>query len=124
MTILSRKQLSELHAVHPQPGDYWQDHMCGVLVVLAVDESSVTFCKDKINEKDGSGWTWDLTKVKTKTRLEFLQSVRYDYLNGYYNPSSSNLGCWASVEPQRHLWAVEEWKDMQRPYNPLAHLTA
>lgn len=85
------KQLNERCASQPEPGDYWQEMLCGAAIVLAVSETDVTICRTKKDAGPGR-WTWDLTKAEKMGRDEFERYVRYD----------TNDGFWCDVMPGAH----------------------
>ena len=108
-----RKETDELHAHYPEPGDYWSDHGSGVCVVLRVDEHNVWYCTTKLTDKDG--WTWDLSVIDNNSRSGFTKWLAYGTIPGF----------WATVSPNRMMWAAEEYEAAQKPvFNPMGHLTA
>lgn len=90
-----QKALNEEHAKNPCPGDYWQEHCCGVCVVLSVEDGCVIYCKDR-KPTDDHHWTWDLNKTDIKTLEEFNDWLRYSSIPGY----------WCDVVPEAHKWAI------------------
>ena len=102
-----QRELDQYHAAHPQEGDFWQEMLCGILVVLKATHVSVTFCQAKKQLPDDK-WTWDLTKVDTLTRGEFRRKLQY---------SSMPDKTWCSVCPQAHSWAVEKYNEMRQEKN-------
>jgi len=90
-----QEALNKKHANDPQPGDYWQEHFCGVCVVLGVARKSVIYCKER-EVVEGNRWTWDLDKTETKTIEEFAQWLSYGSIEGY----------WADVFPGAHKWVL------------------
>jgi hypothetical protein len=90
-----QKTLNEAHAKNPQPGDYWEEHFCGVCVVLAVEDDCVIFCNKKKDAGENK-WTWDLDKTDIKTVDEFNDWLRYSSIPGY----------WCDVMPEAHKWAL------------------
>lgn len=87
MKLCHSRPLDEKHANNPEPGDYWQDHMVGVCVVIAVDDMTVRTCRKKL-DCDG-GWTFDYNHQYLETREEFRKWLSYGSIAGY----------WASVTP-------------------------
>jgi hypothetical protein len=81
------------HSKDPQPGDYWEDHMCGVLQVVAVAAGMVIFF-DKQKAVDANHWQWDTTKPSALTVADFTKRLQY---------KSANMGekTWANVHPKR-----------------------
>jgi hypothetical protein len=102
MSYDHEKQL-RLNAAHrrtPTPGDYWEDHLAPVAVVLAVDEAVVTLCR-KTKDVDRDHWTWDLSQVEKVDRDEF---------DGLFAYESMPEKTWASVHPGQHTDFVDAWK--------------
>lgn len=92
------------HARNPQPGDYWHEMYCPVLVVLDVDKGKglITICKDIIYNSKEDTWRWNLNKTEIMP-LGFLAT----YLAYSGDPSK---GLWARVIPGHMLDVVKEWK--------------
>lgn len=90
-----QKKLNKYHAENPQPGDYWEEHLVGVCVVLEVTDQRVVYCPAKRPIGD-LHWTWDLGTTSSKSREEFDGWLAYGSIHGY----------WADVHPREHEWAV------------------
>ncbi len=106
MNILNRKkqkQLNDIHAKHPEPGDYWNEMLCGVCVVLEVRDNAVTIIRTKQHFPDET-WSWDFNKVEYIPREEFKEWLEYDTIEGH----------WADVFPKQHQWAVDYFKEMAK----------
>jgi hypothetical protein len=96
--LFKASEYREAEAEHkrnnPTKGDYWwEDHLCPVLVVLAVSKSFVTVCC-KNKDAGGNKWTWDLTKPEIMSLDDFKKrlSGRFCFVGG------------------SHYWAVEEFE--------------
>ena len=91
------------HRLHPKPGDYWEEHLCGVLVVLDVTDELVTICQHR-KDMPKNRWTWDLDRFEELTRTEFEQKLLYKGSK----PGSVTYGkTWAHCHPGAHGWAVQ-----------------
>lgn len=93
-----RKERDLKHALNPEPGDYWDEMLVGVCVVLEVTDTHVVICKSK-RIVDSDHWTWDLSKKTYLSRQEFKKWLEYDTMPNNF---------WASVNPRHHIWAVKE----------------
>lgn len=102
-----QKALDEKHATDPQPGDYWQEMLMGVLVVLSRTGDLVHICDGK-KDAGRDHWTWDFKKLKTLTIEQFKKRLGYGTIPGY----------WASVWPGAHMWAVKEMESSSRWPDP------
>jgi hypothetical protein len=96
-----RDALNRRCARNPEPGDYWQEMLMPICVVLAVTGDKVDLCKTIKQTRGGTAWTWDLAQRQEMTRAEFDEWLSYDSIDGY----------WADVSPQAHEW-VTEWKEI------------
>ena len=81
------------HSKDPQPGDYWEDHMCGVLIVVAVSHGMVIFFDERIDVPPDH-WQFDESKPKALTVADFTKRLQY---------KSEGMGekTWANVHPKR-----------------------
>ena len=63
---------------NPQSGDYWNEMLVPVCVVVAVHEwpQRVTII-DKTVPVDSEHWTWDLASMRTITQKAFEQKTAY-----------------------------------------------
>lgn len=86
----------------PLPGDYWEDHMVPVAVVLAVTPHMVTLCTER-RDVPPNHWTWDLNKTMNVTRERFETWFAYDTIPG----------TWASVHREAHKSFAREYAAMQ-----------
>lgn len=82
---------NERHLAAPEVGDYWEDHLVGVCVVLAVNGEEITVCRKK-KDVDMAHWAWDLAATETLDREAFAAWLRY----------TSIPGTWATVHPGAH----------------------
>lgn len=80
------------HRDHPEPGDYWNEMMVPVLLVLARNERGVLVITSTIDK--GAGWMWDFDKAEQMTLAEMNETTRYCY-------------CY----PRHHAKAVGWWKE-------------
>ncbi len=101
MNNKNRNKQNRNHAKYPQPGDYWHEMLCPVLIVLKVTAFQVWIC-DERKDKSNAKWTWDLTQTRILTRKTFESKLKYDTMDE----------CWCSVMPKNKMWAVEEYKKM------------
>ena len=86
---------SEIALKDPKPGDYWQEMLCPVLVVLGVTPDQV--CVLDKRRITGDTWTWDIdAKPKVMSRRRFEERLSYDSMDG----------TWADVAQTRHDWVV------------------
>src|SRR6478609_9120499 len=101
------------HAVNPEAGDYWTDHFSPVYAVVDVGPFHVSFLYET-EATDVDHWTWDVTKVRTVTRREFNDLVRY---RGISKGGSDEV--WCECWPGRmkdfipHALASATSKDIQ-----------
>lgn len=86
--------LNVQHSLHPEPGDYWEDHFVGVLQVIATAHGMVIFLDKKIEES--YGWNWDQSKPRALSLAEFRTFLQY---------KSPNMDgrTWACVHPNRKI---------------------
>ena len=95
-------KVNEKHATSPEVGDYWHEMLCGIQVVLAVKDDSVTVCRKKITDADG--WSWDYSKIEKVSRADFAKYPRYGSIKGF----------WCGCVPRKMAYCRDE---------ALAHLT-
>lgn len=88
-------ELNTKHSKDPQPGDYWEDHLVGVLQVVTVTHGMVIFFDQKI--QDERGWNWDMAKPRALTVPEFTKFLQYTH-----QPAGSEK-TWACVHPNRKI---------------------
>ena len=69
------------HADHPQPGDYWSEHLCPYYLVYFYDpiKDEVRYFDKQIREIDG--WYWDETSRPRKSRAAFETLLHYPLPN-------------------------------------------
>ena len=94
-----QRALDEKHAYDPQPGDYWQEMLCGICIVLERKRSKVVICKEKKDVEPGY-WTWDLSKTEKMKLEDFRNWLSYGTIPGY----------WASVSAKPHTDVIKYWK--------------
>ena len=109
----TQDELNRDHALNPKLGDYWQDHLCPVaVVVLVTDFYVITIEKKKVADADH--WTWDLdSKTHAYTRKEFAFRFTYGYGNthdfqGHPDPDNIKNKYFADVCPEAHKWIEKE----------------
>ncbi len=102
-----RHKQNTKHAKNPQPGDYWHEMLCPILVVLKATKFQVWVCEERKDTSDGY-WTWDLIQTKILTRKTFEANLKYDTIDDKH---------WCSVIPKNQMWAVKEYEKMSE--NPL-----
>lgn len=91
---VSDSQKTALEALNdPQPGDYWSDHFCPILIVLDVQGDVITTCSKKIAPSPNH-WSFDINHQVVMTKAELK-----DYLS-YKNPAMLELP-WAECSPHR-----------------------
>ena len=106
------KELNKKHVNNPRVGDYWQEMLCPILLVLGVSkkEKTVTIVKEK-TEIDANYWTWDLDKFENLKLEEFKK-----YL--LYNTDDPDLKTetWADVMPKadRHEPFIKQFRNAKR----------
>jgi hypothetical protein len=103
-----REELNLIHAISPEPGDYWDEMCVGICVILEVTDDNVVICKTKKNV-DSDHWTWDLSNTTSLSKKEFKKWLEYDTIPNKF---------WASVNPRKHIWAVEETIKGDQMENP------
>jgi hypothetical protein len=83
---------------NPKAGDYWSEHFCPVLVVLEACSDGTYIICDKKKTVDIHHWTWDLDQTRQVNKSHFNR-LKYGSIEGF----------WADVDPEGHMWAVDEW---------------
>lgn len=101
--VAEQHRLNEIHASHPFPGDYWQEHLVGYFVVLEPVPGGAVICDKKIDYPDG--WSWDLEAARFMSSDEMYREVRYSSFDGWV----------ADVSPALHMGTVRDWVDAGRP---------
>ena len=91
------------HATHPEPGDYWHEMFCPVLVVLKVTNESVTYCEKRKSARPDH-WTWDLSETKRVWREDFRKRLEYQ-------SAQMKDKFWAWVAPRCHIEFADHWRD-------------
>ena len=86
--------LNQKHLENPKRGDYWEDHLVGVLQVVDVLYGKVLVLRKKIETE--THWGWDTTKTELMSLPEFKKYLQY-------GSESMNGKTWASVHPEREL---------------------
>jgi hypothetical protein len=90
------RELNEKHSADPQPGDYWSEMLCPMMVVVGTFCGHVAVIKKTISA-GADRWTWDLSAVEIMKRDEFSKWPRYESIDGF----------WADVDPGRHIWVTQ-----------------
>ena len=96
---LYRPDLDECRAHNPTVGDYWNEMLCPVLVVVKVTPTEVGYIDRRVDNEDGT-WSWDTRpeNLKQVTRQEFVELLSYKTQPGFY----------ATCFGERHKWIVDE----------------
>jgi hypothetical protein len=95
-----QKIVNEQHASNPLPGDYWEEHCCGICVVLEVTPYAVTLC-ETMKPTDRNHWTWDLSVTRSMGRKEFKKWLSYDAIEGYWADAHSEAHKWVFGNPEQ-----------------------
>lgn len=62
----------------PQPGDYWNEMLCGTCVILEVEKDQIILCKTKEYPfPDQQQWRFNLTKLHKTTKSQFAKWISY-----------------------------------------------
>lgn len=88
--------------LNPRPGDYWDETLNVVMLVLEVNDEYVTIVEDKI--KLDHGYRFDYSKAKVLTRQEFSRKPCYG--------GTGNLKdeCWCRVSEEPADWVLSDWQ--------------
>ena len=99
------------HANNPQVGDYWQEMLQPILLVLKTNKrkKEVTFVQEKV-ELDTNYWTWDLEKPEVLSFKEFKDKL-------IYTTDSENTWCDVWPNADRHQDFIKEFKKLERKKN-------
>ena len=95
MNWAEQRELDAKHVLAPQKGDYWEDHMTGVLQVIDVVHGIVIFFSER-KAAGANHWEWDTAQPKSLTLSEFAIHLRY-------KGESMKDKTWANVHPGREL---------------------
>jgi PAS domain S-box-containing protein len=87
--------LRTANLLYPQPGDYWEDHLVGVLEVVAVSHGMVIFFDQK-KDVHAYHWEWDTSKPRALSLEEFATHLRYKH-----GDSEMRTKTWACVHPRK-----------------------
>lgn len=98
---------NDQHAHSPCVGDFWDEMLCAVCVVVEVDHEYVLVCKTK-KILEPNYWIWDFTNLETYTRDGFVKWLQYG------GNSSVKDRYWADVNPEWHKKLVAEDPDILR----------
>lgn len=99
------------HALDPKRGDYWQEMLTPICVVIDVSKFTVVVC-DKVVRGKG-GWMWDFSSPFTVyTRKDFSNRYRYgaagnDAFESTNDDTDIKNHFWCDVRPEAHLWAAD-----------------
>ena len=75
MSIYYDPAKREERLVNPSPGDYWNEMMHPVLVVIARNKRGVLVIEETIDV--GAGWNWNYDKAHTITIDELREKVKH-----------------------------------------------
>lgn len=78
------------YLANPTPGDYWNEMMVPIAIVLAVNARGVLVITETLDK--GKGWMWDFDKARTVSRDEFAEIVRYGFC--YHKFHEKAVGWW------------------------------
>jgi hypothetical protein len=93
---------------NPLPGDYWNEMLVPYFVVLQVlGNGDLIICDERIDDTKDHTWTWHLEKSKQVPRDYMKLRVRYQSLDGFVADVYKRCS---------HMWAVDEWNDLGRPF--------
>lgn len=103
-------ELNSKHLKNPQVGDYWQEMLNPILLVLSVNNKNkiVTIVREKMELKSNY-WTWNLEKSEKLSFEEFKE-----YLS--YKTESLKDKTWCDVWPKadRHIDFIKEFRKISR----------
>lgn len=103
------EQLNIERLNNPVAGDYWEERLAGICVVLEVTDTYVIICDKKVENE--FFWSFDFNNLRRMTRKEFKEFLGYN----------TKEGTWGSV----HINAQykEEWiKDYHKHYKNKSYL--
>ena len=89
LTSLEQQAMNEECLQNPQPGDYWEEHLTPVCVVVSVGKDSVTICEK--HKPNGVNWAFDCLRSLSKDT--FKKMLQY---------SNTNTKTWADVHPRAY----------------------
>jgi hypothetical protein len=105
--LMPDPRLNLEHVENPQVGDYWQEMLVPILLVLKVNKRSktVTFTEKKI-ELDTNYYTWDLENPSVLKFEDFKKKLLYKHQES----------TWADVVPNadRHKDFIKEYNKITR----------
>ncbi len=71
------KKKNNQHRNNPKAGDFWNEMMCPLLLVVDVSELGVLVMED--TKQCGNGhWTWDFDKLKFYNKSEFRKKTKHE----------------------------------------------
>ena len=97
----NQEKLNNMYLRNPTPGDYWEEMMCPVCVVIDASEFSVTICEKRKDVDGGKFWTWDISELTTLSPYDFRKKLLYPTENLKHKT-------WCDVHPGKHIEFVEE----------------
>lgn len=107
------------HVKHPQVGDYWQEHMVPIAVIVSVDDFHVTTCEKLIDHPEG-GRTFDFSRLNSFTREQFYKrSFRYGSINNEDFQATDDEQVfgnkfWCDVVPAKYKTWMEKFKENRK----------
>lgn len=98
-------ELDKSHALNPRIGDYWQEMLTPICVVVGRPSTdTVLICKGK-RAVGADSWTWDLSKLEKMSITDFSEFLHYK------SPEMKGK-FWCHCLPEKHTWvraaAIEE----------------
>jgi len=85
------------HRDNQRPGDYWEDHLAPVCVVLDASKFAISYCRTTARV-DANHWAWDISAIETMTPKQFKIFLTYTTMDK----------TWASCHPESQLDVVKE----------------
>ena len=94
---------------NPQPGDYWEEMLIGICVVLEVTRDYVIICSKKFETE--TFWVFDFNHLKKLSRKDFIKFLSYETIEG----------TWANVWIN-HTYRKDWLEDYNKKYKGKAHI--
>ena len=100
------KKLNLKHANSPKVGDYWQEMLQPILLVLSVNNKTkmMTYVEELVLLKPNY-YTWNLEKTITIPISEFKNKV-------CYSTNSDNTWCDVVPKSSRHTDYIKEYRNL------------
>jgi hypothetical protein len=98
MTLDEQKKLNRIHILDPEVGDYWNEMLTPICVVLGRRPDAVLIC-ETTKPTGPDHWTWDLSRVQWLELGEFAAKLTYGGGGDLRDTT------WCNVRPKAHAWA-------------------